>query len=339
MNTAQTKLIAWSIAGALGVGLALYMVNFARHQDLTRQTIDKEEMKNVLASVKAPADAKDEGVVDYDSVKKGWVALTWVGRPKEAKVEEAPKAPEPGPDDKAALAKLVRVLAFYYDPSSEMETRCVLKYQAEARVDAAKTNKGAVAKRVGDKLEPPLQFARVVKIDERGVEFAFDDEARAHEVLRPVELDVSKGTARAGDGKAVLPPVQALPRGATYGQWPQQTVRIRENEYKVGTDDAKYIGENYDRILSEEVRLESHFDPTTHKRDGLMIKDLKPGSVVEQHGGKSGDVIKSINDHPVKSEQEALQFVKANVDNYDKWDVEVENHGETRIITIYPPKQ
>ncbi len=338
MNTAQMKLVAWSSAGVLGVGLALYMVNFARHQDETKQLVKVDEMKKVLTSVKLDDTAKDENQTEYELVKKGLVSLTWVGRPKEVKVEAPVDVPKPLTPDKESMSKLVKVVALYYDPSSEMETRCVLKYTSDAHIDEKKYPNGRVGKRVGDKLEQPLDYARVVKIDERGVEFAFDDEKREHELLRPSEFDLSGKVRYIGEnGTPYIPTVAAIPRGESYGHWPAKTVKVAPNQFKLGTDNVKDFSENYDHILSE-VRVENHYDPTTHKHDGLVLKDIKPGSTLEQYGAEDGDVIKSVNGHPVKSQQEAIQWVKANADAYDKWDVEIENHGDTRIVTIYPPK-
>ncbi|MCK6448819.1 MAG: PDZ domain-containing protein [Planctomycetes bacterium] len=341
MNTAQAKLVSWTAAGALGVGLSLYLAHFAKNQSRTGQSVTTETMQKLLSGVIDDKQDKDEGPVDYALVKAGWKDMNWLGRPKSAPppppVETAPKVVE---QNQAELAKVVSIMALYYDPASELETRAVIKYTPQSGVDANKVKNGVAAKGVGDRLDAPLQHARIVKIDDRGVEFAFDDEARAHEVLRPKELDLEGRLVFVGEGaEPILPTVAVIPRSPTYGQWPQKTERIGENKFRVGLDDAKHIEENFDRILTEEVRTVVHRDPVTKQRDGIQITDVKPGSTVAAHGGQAGDVIKSINGHPVKSEQEAIQFVKANADVYDKWEVEVENKGETRTITIYPPKK
>ncbi|MCC6406532.1 MAG: PDZ domain-containing protein [Planctomycetes bacterium] len=341
MNTAQAKLFSWSAAGVLGVGLSLYMVHFAKSQDRTGQTVSTEEMQKKLSSVTDDTEKKDEGPIDYQLVKTGWLDLAWLGRPKEnappPKVDETPKV---AAETKARLENLVKIMAIYYDPASELETRAVIKYTTQSGVDANKVKNGIAGKSVGDRLDGPLAHARIVKIDDAGVEFAFDDEAREHEVLLPGELDLAGRLVYVGEGgQPILPTISALPRSPTYGQWPKKTERIGEDKFRVGLEDAEYIEKNFDRILVDEVRTVAHRDPITKQRDGIQITDIKPGSVVEAHGGKSGDVIKSINGHPVKSEQEAIQFVKAHSDEYDKWEVEVENKGETRTITIYPPNK
>jgi hypothetical protein len=341
MNTAQAKLFSWSAVGVLGVGLSLYMVHFAKSQDRVGPSVGKDTMQKLLSGVLDDSEEKADGELDYQLVSSGWKDMSWLGRPKEApappKVDDTPKV---AVASKVKLDDVVRVMAIYYDPVSELETRAVLKYQPQSGVDASKVKNGVVSKAVGDRLDSPLHGARIVKIDGAGVEFAFDDEAREHETLLPKELDLLGRLVFLGEGaQPMIPSVSAIPRAATYGQWPKKTERIGPNQFRVGLDDAALIEKDFDRILTEEVRTVVHRDPVTKQRDGIQITEVKPGSTIEAHGGQSGDVIKSINGHPVKSEQEAIQFVKANADVYDKWEVEVENKGETRTVTIYPPKK
>ena len=120
---------------------------------------------------------------------------------------------------------------------------------------------------------------------------------------------------------------------------PLRTQRIGEDRYRVGLEDAEYIGENYAEILSQEVRVERHRDPRTGRYDGIEVKAVNPDSIAAQHGVQSGDVVKKINGHPVSSPQEAISFVKNNQHLYDKWEVEVWNKGQTRIVTYIPPKK
>ena len=48
-------------------------------------------------------------------------------------------------------------------------------------------------------------------------------------------------------------------------------------------------------------------------------------------------MIKSINGHPVSSQQEAIAWAKKNSDKYEIWQVEVENLGRTRIEVFHSP--
>ena len=67
--------------------------------------------------------------------------------------------------------------------------------------------------------------------------------------------------------------------------------------------------------------------------------DVKPGSVASSHGLSNGDVVKSINGHPVTSKQEAITFVKNNKDVYDKWEVVVESKGRLKTLVYYSPNK
>ena len=75
------------------------------------------------------------------------------------------------------------------------------------------------------------------------------------------------------------------------------------------------------------------------KRAGLRVAEVKPGSIAAQHGAQSGDVIISINGHPVSSEQEAIKFVKNNSETTTVWQVVVENLGRQRTVTYNSPKK
>lgn len=337
MNTAQAKLFAWTSAGVLGAGLSLYMVNFARSQDETRQTVTLQQMKKVLEGIKDTADTKQEGTVSYDLVKQTWIGMNWTGQKKEA-VVEAPIEVKPPEPTKLEVSKLLAVQAIQWDPSQPANSKCVLKYTSEAQVNLPPAKGGVVAKKIGDKLEAPHESIRVFQIDGRGVEFAFADEARQHEIVAPKEFDLGNKLVKVGEGQQpVVPTGPDLPRAPNYGQHPERTLRVGPNTYKVGVEDAQYINEHFDDILANQMRVEPHRDPRTGKRDGLELKEVKPDSVAAQHGAKSGDVIKSINGHPVKSQQEAIQFVKANAKLYDKWEILIENMGQEHTLTIFPP--
>lgn len=337
MNTAQAKLFAWSSAGVLGAALSFYMVNFARNQDETRQTVTLQQMKKVLEGVKESAGTEETGPIAYDEIKRTWINLNWSGREKD-KVTVAPEQAPAQEPSKMEVAKLLKVLAVSWVPSKPEESSCYVKYSQEARVSSPAVKSGVAMKRIGDKLDEPHGTVRIHQITADGVEFAFADAARAHETLTVQEYDLMPHIVRVGDGQdPQMPEEREFPRAQTYGQHPQRTIRIGPNQIKVGTEDAQYISENYDRIFANELRIEPHRDPRTGKRDGIELVDVKPDSIAAAHGAKSGDVIKAINGHPVKSQQEAIQFVKTNANLYDKWEILIENMGQERTVTIYPP--
>jgi S1-C subfamily serine protease len=87
------------------------------------------------------------------------------------------------------------------------------------------------------------------------------------------------------------------------------------------------------------MQYDSHRDPKTGAYDGIEIRQVPAGSMAANHGAQAGDIIKSINGHPVKSVQEAINFAKNNANLYDVWEIEVENKGQIRIVTYKVPKK
>jgi C-terminal processing protease CtpA/Prc len=63
------------------------------------------------------------------------------------------------------------------------------------------------------------------------------------------------------------------------------------------------------------------------------------GSIAERHGAQEGDVIKSINGHPVTSVQEAITFAKNHANEYTVWKIVVENKGKSRTVIYESPSQ
>jgi S1-C subfamily serine protease len=59
--------------------------------------------------------------------------------------------------------------------------------------------------------------------------------------------------------------------------------------------------------------------------------------MAEKLGAKSGDVIKSVNGHPVNSVQEGINYAKTHDAQYDTWEIVVENLGKTKTITYKEP--
>ena len=193
-----------------------------------------------------------------------------------------------------------------------------------------------MVKFIGDHLDGKRSNVWIAAIGEQAVEFAFDDEGREHESLEPKEFPQTTLIGRL-DGTSPVP--QAGPR------FPQvqnrslatKTARVAPNVYRMGTEDAAYLDQNYDDILAQ-VRTRRWRDPGTGKYAGIQIMDVPAGSFAAQHGAMAGDIIKSINGYPVTSPQEAITFAKNNANQYSKWEIEVENKGRTRFVTYIPPK-
>lgn len=341
MNTSQLKLLTWTTAGILGAGLAAYVGWFVLHRHEFDVGVPESRLLEVLSDVEA-VEQKSEVVLPYDSVAAAIIDLNWTGKPAPVVAAvETEQQPIETPRDE--LAKLVVVMLVSFDAEAPLESRCVLKYTPLARVTSPPPTAPGSApgwvKAVGDRLDAPLNHVRLEAVHPDGVEFAFDDEARANEVVRPAEIPL-KGIPRFDDESQLVRRTNDLgiQRRGVDGPTPVRTELVGEGIYRIGSEDARMFEQNYADILAREVAWQPHRD-SRGRPDGIQITQVQSDSVAYSHGVSTGDVIKSINGHPVTSPQEAIAFVKNNKDNYSKWEVEVESKGRLKTLVYYSPDE
>ncbi len=235
--------------------------------------------------------------------------------------------------------KLV-VLQILEDVGQPALSRIWLKYEKGAGVEPLTDPAKLHQLKIGDSLAAPLDYAKVAAISAReGVTFSFEGEEREDEVVLPqqfeggVVIHVANGVTPLQARKATIPTLDSA-------VWrPDHTTRLANDNWRIGTIDQQEFAEDFGGIIAREVRHSRHYDSTTGQYDGIELKEVKPGGKIAAHGGQSGDIIKSINGHPVTSSSEAISFVKNNQDKYDKWIVVVENKGKERTMTFESPPE
>ena len=166
MNTAQIKLLTWSAAGALGLGLVGYIGVFLRQREVVMTPVSTDRMRQVLENV-PEIEQHRENTVALKQVQKGLQRFDWTGKPPpeiqpEAPVENAVKA---GPDP---VDKFVKIRGIKADADQPERGEVVLKYTADARVTAITSDNGTVLKIVGDALDPPLNYIKIAAVTEIG---------------------------------------------------------------------------------------------------------------------------------------------------------------------------
>jgi S1-C subfamily serine protease len=119
---------------------------------------------------------------------------------------------------------------------------------------------------------------------------------------------------------------------------PRATQLIRRDEYQVGLDDLQELNDDYSRILSQDLRYRTHRGPDG-RVDGIQITNVSPNSLPARHGVTGGEIIKSINGHPVKSVNEAIAYVKKEAEKTDTWVVVYEKQGRTYTRTYHSPNE
>ena len=296
-----------------------------------------------LAALAAPAAARPSvTIVDYDVVTAGFHHFNWTGKEPPKPVEEV-KTQEPAQPTHVPISELIRVIYVSHDLLDAAQSSALVVYLPASRVTLEKRYDGLM--RVGDRLKPPHEHIRLFAVHPYEgpdkplrAEFAFDDETLAHETLVPMEFE--PGAGKIVDllpGQTIDVPVANLIPHTDKPYAPPTRSQVYGNRVLIGTEDLKEISENYSNIIANEMRTRRHRGPDG-AYDGIEITDIKPGSAAERHGLKGGDVIKSINGHPVNSVSEAVSYVKNNAGMHQgTWEVVVENLGAQRTIYVDPP--
>ncbi len=342
MNTAQQKLVVWSVTGLLGAGMVAYLaLSLVKREEWNKQ-VPVERMAGVLSKVPELGEQKDT-MLAASQVERGLKQLDWTGKPPPEKPVEQVETPKGADAPRELVRDLIQIRAIRYDGANPAASEVVFKYKSSAMVVAPSYSDGTYLKRQGDRLEGRLNQVEIAAVHPGNVEFRFVNEPnRENELVAPTPFSLSKHYAYVGEGSA--PQSRATTVEAFIERRPDapaetQTVQISPTKFRVGIEDARNINENFAEIMTSEVSIDRHRDPKTKRFDGIEIKQVKPGSIAARHGVQEGDVIKSINGNPVSSKEEAIVFVKNNKDKYDAWEVEIWNKGQTRTVTYYSPKK
>ncbi|MEM6674002.1 MAG: PDZ domain-containing protein [Planctomycetota bacterium] len=330
MNVAPLKLLSYLTSAGLVGGIGYLGYDYyenGRHASF----FDSERATEVLNGVQPPPPQQSSALLYESDIRPAVVDFDWTGRPPEersamdvAELEEVTKPVVPVSD----ILQVVSLYAFDTDPD---ESLCLVRF-----VDTSVQPRDRWYA-VGSTLPSPNENVSVFRISGAGVEFSFADEERPRETLAAGEGTASGLIARVDD----LSKIAVRQRASVIGRreeratsTPRQT-ELRAGQYYVGTEDASAFAQNYGEILSRDVQTKTYFE--NGKRAGVEVVEVRSGSIAARHGAQSGDVILSINGHPVSSQQEAIQFAKQNSDRYSVWQVEVLRLGRVETLTYHSP--
>jgi len=151
----------------------------------------------------------------------------------------------------------------------------------------------------------------------------------------------SVGIVQVGPEGAIKPELQTLIGVTTDFKpyRPDQMQQIRKNEFQVGTQTVVDLERDYSRILSRDLSYSTYKNPRTGANEGIKINRVAPNSIPAQAGLSEGEVLKSINGHKVTSVNDAVAFVKANVNTTDTWVAVFEKQGREFTRTYHSPEQ
>jgi len=326
MNVPTIKLACWLTALASAGGLARFAQVWFQGLDEKVNPVDTEHVAGVLnEDLELKAEVKE--LPPYNTeFRKTFLDMDWSGRPPRKPIERVEPEIDPGPKYEpieniiGVVFTSVSTVGGSDDPGGSY---CYATYKREG--------KEAVL-RVGDKLMAPYDYAVVHGIKERVIVFAFTDPERPNEELYPSGL-IPNLVVEVGPDGPLLPQGEPLPKADEDDGKRATTEQIARNNYLLGTEDMNTFGDDYQRILTEDVTTDTYWKDG--KRAGVEIKSVRDGSIAARHGAMTGDVLISINGHKVTSESEAISFVKSNSDKYKAWEVVVLRFGKEETIVYH----
>jgi hypothetical protein len=334
MNISGIQNLIWLGSLAAGAYLGYYLYEFKQNQLELQARVEDEVILAAVRDVEIP-EAESHVEFDFPVVKRIFHDMNWTGVPPVKPVVVETPQDQPTETRATPVADLLDVLyvrAAMFDPA---HSQTLVSY-----TDAALRRDGDAATLViDDHLPDPYSNVFVKNITDAGVVFGFEDAEREPELVQPPKVKNGIQIVEAGADGALMPAdtesFQVLPDAPSYN--PKATISIGRNKYRVGTDDAERFATDYASIIAQ-VGHSRHRNPSTGQYDGIEIKSVPPNSIAAAHGVKSGDVIKSINGHPVSSVQEAIQFAKNNSEQYTTWEIVVENKGAERTMYYETPQ-
>ena len=337
MNVSRLRTTIWIVSALLTAGLGWYVYEIVVVFKNSQSLVASADVKRVLEDVE-DVGGPTRSLVSSQLVRETFYDFDWTGKPAPIVVEvETPEAVEAEPIY-TPVAEIIDVYFLQVDSARPERSRTFIKYKTAANVLGDAATVGQVLS-PGDSLAEPHQYATIVSVTlDEGVTFAFKDEERPEESLRPEEYATEVEIPVVDADTVRRPGMAMIPQGRRGASWrPTQTTKVGSDSFQIGSEDAEDLGENYAHILSNEVRHRRHRDPKTGKFDEVEIQSVVSGSVAARHGAQVGDVIRSINGLPVTSVSEAITFVKNHEGEYSTWEVIVSNRGVERTVTYYSP--
>ena len=328
MRVGTIKLICWLASIGMATALVLSAFQFLTNIEEHKIPVSQEYVESVLREDVEIRVTVPEVLSYNNQVQPTFVLMNWTGKPEEKPKPENTAVTAPTAPPKRPVADYLRILMIRVDttdPGGSLAAADYLEAQGDTYLEL----------QVGDHLPEPHDYAIVHAITERAVEFAFTDN-RENELLEPKALSQSGIVHVVDPNDLKLPTKDGIPLGALPPRL-QTTRLVARNHYELGVEDMADFGENYARILTEDVRTSTYFD-ADGKRAGVQLDSVKQGSVASRHGALEGDVIISVNGHKVSSEQEAISFVKKNADKYKVWQVKILRLGREETIVYNTPE-
>ena len=329
MNVSTIKAVCWLVSLAvLSLGV-WYGYDFLSTIDARQATFDKPHAEEVLKTSGQSGDIVRQRVISYpDEVKPSWISANWTGKapPERPKIVEQPQEVVKRHTPVETLLKVQMVQFDGGDASASFI------YVAYLPAGGFPDETGKLFE--GDSLPGPHPEVKVYKIEPGVVEFAYEGfDVENDRIEPPRALAVSNVIVYTDEDGIIQPAARrTIPVGEPRKDVYEKTTLVGLDRWVVGTEDAAHFNENYSQILTRDVSHRTHHD-ANGRRAGIEITRVRPGSIAARHGVQEGDIVISVNGHPVSSAQEAISFAKQNKDKYTVWTVEIERLGTRKTLT------
>ncbi len=331
MKVSTINLFCWLGSLVLTAALGLVIYKYWGKQEALARPFDSEYVKALLSESR-PVVSSDQVQLDYAGrIQPHFIGHNWTGKPEEKKVVVEPTAVvDTGPKFTSAK-ELIAVKYVQYDTDDPGGSAIFVKY-----IGALESH-GTEKLKVGDQLPKPHDGVVIHEIDPEWISFSFAEEGRENEKVFLNAFGDMELISQVGEDGVITAKKRPLPTAKVRTSTaPAETQRLANGNFQIGTEDAQAFANDYQRILTQDMRVKTHYDENG-QRAGIEIVEVKPGSIAARHGAQAGDVVISVNGHPVSSEQEAIKWAKNNADKYSVWEVVIENKGQLSTKVFKSP--
>ena len=185
---------------------------------------------------------------------------------------------------------------------------------------------------------------KVIRIDNWEAEF--EEEASGQTVVLKMAKNVPDGVVRpavdpvgTNGNDSVIGAKTPLDPAKDYQNGPQvgRAIKVGTDHWQMGKGEAEWWDRHGEKVL-EDVALQEEKDPETGRPDGVRIRGFSDSSMLKARGLLPGDKVKSINNTPVNSKQDAIAYVKGPGKNSTRFVVVIERKGALMSFTYDRPE-
>ncbi|MFT4710905.1 MAG: hypothetical protein ACI9D0_001760 [Bacteroidia bacterium] len=342
MNLSLIQNVAWLGSAALAGYLGWYLYDFKQNQFERMDRLPDATFLAALNDVSKPEAVKTADF-DFDVVEKLYHKMNWIGKPPPEPVITVTDGPIVETEKPLVQVKTLLDVLFIREATFDPAQSLALVSYTDQNL-RRNAEDGLAQFRVGDHLPSPYGGIFVEAIRGDGVLFGFEteegDEPQESELLSTPVIETKIKIVKVGADGVIQPksdPSITL-SGNTNVYNPLDTIQVDTNRFLIGKNDAEQFATNYASIIAK-IDHRQHRDPVTRQPDGIEIKDVPAGSIAAKHGVTKGDIIKSVNGHPVTTSQEAIQYAKNNSEKYTTWEIVIENQGVERTVLYESPAE